>query len=74
MHTSTSHPEMEKAQVLQTAKQHFAPRFQVPFEEITLEHESIPPLPSRVQTRLVFAWSVDPLMVVNELETIQVLG
>lgn len=70
MHTSTSHPEMEKAQVLQTAKQHFAPRFQVPFEEITLEHESIPPPVSK----LVFAWSVDPLMVVNELETIQVLG
>lgn len=32
---------MEKAEVLQTAKQHFAPRFQVPFEEITPEHESI---------------------------------
>lgn len=30
--------------------------------------------PPRIQTRLVFAWSVDPLMVVNELETIQVLG
>lgn len=46
---------MEKARVLQTAKQHFAPRFQVPFEEITLEHESIPPPPARIQTRPVFA-------------------
>lgn len=64
---------MEKAQVLQTAKQHFAPRFQVPFEELTPEHESILPPPC-FQTRFVFAWSVDPLMVVNELETIQVLG
>lgn len=62
----------EKACMVQTAKQYFTLRFQVPFEEITSGHESI--LFSIYPTPLMFAWSVDPLMVVNELETIQVLG
>lgn len=62
----------EKACMVQTAKQYFTLRFQVPFEEITSGHESI--LFSIYPTPLMFAWSVDPVMVVNELETIQVLG
>lgn len=41
LHTPCVSSYDEKACVLQTAKQYFAPRFQVPFEEITSGHESI---------------------------------